>query len=135
MEVCDDDDFQAILDDSNAVINAVNAGVQTAQESSNLSTSDALALLTPIKELKKRAQELDDELKARINEVKTAKACDIARDQLAKLVTGGTDLGNALVSNVPTAVKGIALQQADGFTAILKDAEATLAEDKCINDS
>lgn len=123
--------IQPVLDASNALIDSITAGTTTVQGSSNLSVSEALAIVAPVKELRTHAQTLDDEVKGKISTIESVKGCGLTRTQLGKISDDAHALIDAIVAKVPAAVQGVAKDQASKITAILDDAKAAVAEGKC----
>lgn len=125
--------IQPVLDESNNLIAIITDGTTTVKGAPNLTVSESLGLVSIVKTLANHAQSLDDEFKSRIPTIEAAKGCALTRGQLATITDDTNTFIDALVAKVPSAAQGVAKQQAAKITAILEDAKANLAEDKCVD--
>ncbi|KAJ2984310.1 hypothetical protein NQ176_g69 [Zarea fungicola] len=125
--------IQPVSEESNKLIDVIASGTATIRDSTNLGIGEVFGLISPVKELHQHAQMLSDEFKGRISTIEQARSCTFTRDQLGRISDGTSALIDALVSKVPSAAQGVAMNQASKITAIIEDAKASLAEDKCVD--
>lgn len=125
--------IQPVIEESDKLIDTIASGTATIRDSTNLGIGEVFGLISPVKELHQHAQMLSDEFKGRVSTIGQAKGCAITREQLGKISDGTSALIDALVSIVPPAAQGVAKNQASKITAIIEDAKASLAEDKCVD--
>lgn len=128
----DGHDIDPIVDASNSLIQTITNGILKS-DGKKLKTPQALALQTPVTNLKSHAQSLLDTFKAGLNQIETAKACEQTRSQLGKISDNGGKLIDSIVEKIPGFAQKIAESQTAPIKQMLTDAANIFAEGNCID--
>lgn len=118
---------------SQNLINVLNQGAQAIQNTSPLSTNDAVSLQQTVGSLEQSAQQLVVNLNQRKPQIQQVNLCDTVRQQSEQLTQQSQFLVSALVNKMPQEVQGVASQFVQGFTSIMQQNQVDFAQGQCIN--
>lgn len=120
---------------SEALVSAIKDGKTKVDGSSDLSDSDALALVDPVTKLKDASKKLVDDLSSKRDQVEKAGECDTVRGQLQQISTNSDALVKSIVSKVPDSLQSIAASLSAGVKQQLDRANTAFSEANCKNAS
>ncbi|KAJ2981560.1 hypothetical protein NQ176_g1952 [Zarea fungicola] len=128
----DGHNIDPIVDASNSLIQTITSGILTSEDP-KLTTFQALALQTPVADLKSHAQGLLDTFKAGLDQIEMAKACGKTRLQLGKISDSGGKLIDSIVGKIPGFAQKIAEGQTAPIKKMLIDAANIFSEGNCVD--
>ncbi|KFG81374.1 hypothetical protein MANI_016344 [Metarhizium anisopliae] len=115
---------------------AVTANIQTCQNivdnSDPIGLSGALELLKPVQEMDKSAKKLLEAVKEKVDAVKKAKQCGLAREKIGALCTAGRALTQSICNKISHSMaRNIAKRHAAKIENILTQSQEIFEQGKC----
>ncbi|RHZ48187.1 Cell wall mannoprotein 1 [Aspergillus turcosus] len=105
---------------SKKLIDTINTGVQTVSSGPDLTTTDALALTSPVQDLTKQVQGVVSDLISKKDQFVSAGAGPTVYQSLQAQYTAADNLSKAISAKVPSALSDIAAQLSAGITAAIQ---------------
>lgn len=115
---------------------AVTANIQTCQtivdNSDPIGLSGALELLKPVQEMDKSARKLLEAVKEKVDAVKKAKKCGLAREKIGALCTAGRALTQSICNKISHSMaRNIAKRHAAKIENLLTQSQENFDTGKC----
>ena len=124
-----------LVDASEALVKVIKDGKTKVDGSGDLTQTDALALIDPVKDLTSASKTLVDDLTSKRDQVEKAGECDTVRGELKDISTNSDALVKSIVSKVPDALQDIAASLSAGVKKELDEANENFSEANCKNAS
>ncbi|OAA62332.1 Cell wall galactomannoprotein [Cordyceps fumosorosea ARSEF 2679] len=126
-----DGDIRPPVAASDKLAASIDAAVATARASTVLSLTDAFGLLPVLQGIRENTRALADTVKAKVSKMAQAGACAVARTHLERLNAGAGTLIDEVRGKLPVAARGVAKIETDKIRALIVEAVAAVAPERC----
>ncbi|OAA70636.1 Cell wall galactomannoprotein [Cordyceps fumosorosea ARSEF 2679] len=126
-------DKQPVLDASDALVRALDAGKSTIASLPNLSAGDAGPLASDLGALSTKSQALTDDIKAKRGVVEAAGECDAVRGKLAEISPSAQALVDEALTKLPKTLQPLAQPYVSTFSSTFNATTDYFSEANCQN--
>ncbi|KID86181.1 cell wall protein [Metarhizium guizhouense ARSEF 977] len=124
--------IQPVVNATDAVTDNIKTCQTIVDNSQPIGLSGALDLLKPVQEMDKRARNLLDAVKEKVDAVKKAKQCGLTRQKLGALCTAGRTLTQSICNKISNGMaKSIAKRHAGKIENLLTQSQEMFEPGKC----
>lgn len=109
-----------VEDASASLISTIKSGVETVNSNGDLTSSDALALTSPVQDLTKKVESTIDSLVGKKDEIVAAGAGGLVLESLKAQYSAADSLAQAISAKVPSALSDLAAELSSGITSAIQ---------------